>query len=326
MKPVAAVAAACLLALRCACAPAAAQDVFEYRGICDASAAVALGADHFVVADDERNTLQVYRRAVASAVASVDVSAFLGTKADKESDLEGAASIGTRIYWISSHGRNSKAEEQERRHRFFATQVDTSTAPPSLKPVGSAYAGLLGDLIAAPALKAFKLRDAAASAPEAAGGLNIEGLAATPEGRLLIGFRNPIPHGKALVVALENPADLVAGQGAKPARFGAPLLLDLGGRGIRSIERVGSGYLIVAGPSADAGTFALYRWSGKAGEGAVPVRGVDFRSLRPEALFQFPGTSVVQVLSDDGGVETGGVACKKLPPAQRAFRSIVLTP
>ena len=30
---------------------------FNYQGICDASAAVALDAKHFVVADDERNTL-----------------------------------------------------------------------------------------------------------------------------------------------------------------------------------------------------------------------------------------------------------------------------
>ena len=56
-----------------------AQDAV-YRGMCDASAAVALGADHFVVADDEHNTLLVYRRGKQAPVGSVPLSKFLGTK------------------------------------------------------------------------------------------------------------------------------------------------------------------------------------------------------------------------------------------------------
>jgi hypothetical protein len=34
--------------------------------MCDASAAVALDADHFVVADDENNVLRIYRRGRAA--------------------------------------------------------------------------------------------------------------------------------------------------------------------------------------------------------------------------------------------------------------------
>jgi hypothetical protein len=45
--------------------------------------------------------------------------------------------------------------------------------------------------------------------PKAKGGLNIEGLAATPDQELLIGFRNPIPEDKALVLVLTNPKDLL---------------------------------------------------------------------------------------------------------------------
>jgi hypothetical protein len=37
-----------------------AQQIHTYTGLCDASAASALGKDHFVVADDERNTLVIY--------------------------------------------------------------------------------------------------------------------------------------------------------------------------------------------------------------------------------------------------------------------------
>src|SRR5438094_602992 len=77
------------------------------------------------------------------------------------------------------------------------------------------------------------------------GALSIEGLASTPDGALLIGFRNPITDdGKALVARLKNPDQVVAGQ---PAEFGKPITLDLGGLGIRSMERRGDEYLIVAG-------------------------------------------------------------------------------
>lgn len=53
-----------------------------------------------------------------------------------------------------------------------------------------------------------------------------------------------------------NPAAVIKGNAA---RFGAPILIDLGGRGIRGIERVGKEYVTAAGPVADDGTFALYR-------------------------------------------------------------------
>jgi hypothetical protein len=125
------------------------------------------------------------------------------------------------------------------------------------------------------------------------------------------------------VIPLENPAALIVG---KRAKFGAPIELDLGGRGIRSFALVGSGYLIVAGPVADNGSFALYRWSGRPGDAATPVARVDLGDLRPEAAFAIPQTGLVQLLSDDGGVMSGGVECKKLPSARQTFRSLTVTP
>src|SRR5947209_6845962 len=78
--------------------PATALEPGVYRGLCDASAAVALGADHFVVGDDEHNVLKVYRRGQPDPAAEVPLQSFLGTKKDKESDIEGAAAIGSRIF------------------------------------------------------------------------------------------------------------------------------------------------------------------------------------------------------------------------------------
>jgi len=306
--------AAALVAL-----PARGRDITTYRGMCDASAAVALDAEHFAVADDEHNTLQIYRRGQAAPVGALDLAQFLGAK--KEADLEGAATLDGITYWIASHGRNAAGELRPDRHRLFATEQVPGSAPPALRTVGKAYRRLLDDLKSAPSLARYQLAEAATRAAEAEGGLNIEGLAATPQGQLLVGFRNPIPDGKALVVPIENPRDVVLND--KRAHMGAPRELDLGGRGIRSVEQIGSGYLIVAGPPADEGSFALYRWSGKAND--APVRlALDFGSLRPEALFQVPNTHGVQILSDDGGIDMGGVPCKKLPAGQRVFRSITV--
>ena len=310
-----------VLAVCLAMLPAAARahDVVIYRGMCDASAAVALDADHFAVADDEHNTLQVYRRGKAKPVSSLALDEFLGTK--RESDLEGAATIGGVTYWIASHGRNADGELRKDRHRLFATEVVPGSKPPALRTRWTAYRKLLDDLVAAPALLPFKLAQASQLAAEAEGGLNIEGLAVTPDGHLLIGFRNPVPADGALLVELENPQDVVSS--SQPARIGEVFRLPLGGRGIRSIERVGASYLIVAGPPADAGSFALYRWSGQADAPPTPLD-VDFKGLGPEALFEIPGKHHVQVLSDDGGVKVGGVACKKLPAKERSFRSLTV--
>jgi hypothetical protein len=312
-----------LLLMLGAATGAAAQAPDRYRGLCDASAAVALDARHFVVADDEHNTLQVFGRDAPDAVGRVDLDGFLGTEAGRESDLEGAAESGGVIYWIASHGRNGAGKKRDERRRLFATERVPGSAPPSLRPVGRPYTHLLDDLLDAPQLKGYHLKEASKRPPEAAGGLNIEGLAATPGGALLVGLRNPLPRGRALVVAIDNPAQVVRGQ---RARIGSVAELALGGRGIRSLERVGSGYLVVAGPPADEGSFALYRWSGQADDAPVPMSSIAFGSLRPEALFEWPGTGEVQVLSDDGGVRIAGVECKTLPPVQRAFRSLVVRP
>lgn len=305
-----------LAALLLCVAAAAATAQTRHEGLCDASAAVALDAQHFAVADDESNRLTVYRRGAAAPVGHVALDAFL--KTGKEADLEGAAQLGSRLYWIASHARNSAGKRREDRLRFFATEARGST----LAPFGRPYTALLDDLLATPALAALRLAEAAALAAEAEGGLNIEGLAAGPDGSLLIGLRNPVPQGRALLIPLLNPAQLVEGRG--PARFGTAIRLDLGGRGLRSIERVDAGYLIAAGPSADAGSFALFRWSGRPADAPVAVA-IELGTLRPEALFAWPDGHVT-LLSDDGGVRVGKKACKDADPARRAFRALDFNP
>lgn len=298
-----------------------AQQIEVYAGSCDASAAASLSEDLFVVGNDEDNTLQTYRRGHPLPISSLPLSDFLGT-GPHEADIEGAARLGSRIYWIASHSRNSKGAVQRSRHRLFATDI-LEGQPPALKPAGRPYVRLLADLVNTEALKPLGLEAATHLAAEADGGLNIEGLAATPEGGLLIGFRNPLRARRALVVPLQNPDEVVEGQ---RARLGAAIELDLGGRGIRSIELIGSAYLIVAGPTADQGSFALYRWSGEGTQAPTLVADLTSSGTRPEALMALPQSAQVQLLSDDGGVLADGIECKKLPKARQSFRSFTLTP
>jgi len=294
-----------------------AATIETYRGLCDASAAEATDAQHFVVASDEDNVLRLYTRGEPEPIGQLSLDGVLGT-GRREADIEGAARIGSRLYWISSHGRNSSGKRREERLRLFATDAEDGL----LQPAGAAYTRLLDDLLAAPTLQHLKLDQAAQLAPEAPGGLNIEGLAATPEGGLLIGFRNPIPNGRALVVPLLNPAEVV--EHGRTAQFGEPVLLPLRNRGVRSIERIGGAYWIVAGPTADRGSFSLYRWSGRAGDAPQLQDSAAFTGLQPEALFAWPGSGELQFLSDDGGLDVAGTPCKKLPPARQAFRAVVM--
>ena len=296
-----------------------------YRGMCDASAAVSLNADLFAVANDEDNVIRVYLRQPDSMPAfTFDMTSFLQIgKKSPEADLEGCATIGDLVYWITSHGRNAKGKDAPNRERFFATSFSITNGLVRMKPFGRPYALLLDDLVREPKLSRFNLGAAAQRAPKEKDALNIEGLTSTPEGHLLIGFRNPIPGGKALLVPLLNPQEIVSG---RLARFGEPVLLDLGGFGIRSIGHHGGRYLIIAGSFDSDGESRAYEWKGGA-SAPTAIEGVRFPGLNPEGLtFESQdGQTEYYVLSDDGTLKIGGVDCKKLKdPRQRQFRGYTL--
>jgi len=254
-------------------------------------------------------------------VQAFEVGQFLGVDLRKpESDLEASVRVGNRIYWLTSHGRNRKGEGRESRHRFFATTFKVQDDRVKLKTVGRPYAHLLDDLIMEPKLARFNLGMASLHAPKETNALNIEGLCTGTNGELLIGFRNPIPNGRALIVPLRNPAELLQG---KRARFGDPILLDLDGRGVRDMAFVNSRYLIIAGSYDGKGHSHLYEWSGGT-NAPTTVPGVPFKGSNPEALVLYPDTppNEFQVLSDDGTRKLDGEDCKTIKdPTHKWFRS-----
>src|SRR3954469_13321173 len=92
----------------------------QYSGMADASAGVAVNSNMFLVGDDEENKLRLYRRDQGGPpVKEFNLNLFLevyGTSL--ETDVEGAARIGDRAFWIGSHGRNTDGKERPNRARF----------------------------------------------------------------------------------------------------------------------------------------------------------------------------------------------------------------
>ena len=304
-----------------------------FTGMCDASGAVPLSERVFIVADDEDNVLRAYDADRAGApLFSVDLSESLGLpsrparktgepRAAPETDIEAATRIGDLALWITSHGRTSSGKLEPARFRFFATSTSESGR---IAVVGRPYETLIADLVRDARYAPFALDEAAQRTPKEPGGLNIEGMTARAEGGVFIGLRNPVPAGKALVVTLLNPDDVIL-HGA-PARFGDPLSLDLGGLGVRGLSAWRGRYLLIAGDHAgDQGerASAVYVWNGRTQVSLVAAR--ELAGLNPEGFFSPEARDAVLLLSDDGTQAIDGTACKRHPSRERKqFRGLWL--
>lgn len=313
--------ASVLVAAGAGCLQASPPAVTVHRGMANASAVIALGDDRFLTASDEDNLLRIYRTGEeAGPEATFEATPWLGLRGNRveEADFEGAARLGDVIYWIGSHGRNKDGKNRPARQRLLATRLTQTNGTVQLTAAGPAYTTLLADLSRAPQLSRFELGKAARLSPEKDGGLNVEGLAATREGGLLIAFRSPVPEAKALLVPLLNPAELMAG---KPAVFGEPVSPDLGGLGVRDLVWSGREYFIVAGHPTEGGRQKLYRWAGPGAEPQLSHH-PSFKSFNPEAItcFGHPDQPRLLLLSDDGNRK------QTRDPDQRKFRSFWVQP
>ena len=300
-----------------------------YRGTSDASTAVSIGRDMFIVADDENNILRIYRTTKGGLpLFSFNLTEFLDVEPEHpEVDIEGAANIGERVYWISSHGRNKDGKIRSNRYRFFATIVKSQNDSVYIEPVGKPCKTLIHDLVKSHNMRYLGLdratrfdtdeltkKERQKLAPKEKG-LNIEGLCASADTKAIyIGFRNPRPinrtsrRAKAIIVPLKNP-NAVLEKNRAPI-FGEPILLDLNSLGIRSMEysHFHKVYFIIAGSFDDKPRFALYRWSGRKESQPVLVRKLNQSDFSPEAMITFENSEKLFVLSDDGSllVKVGG--------------------
>jgi hypothetical protein len=99
------------------------------------------------------------------------------------------------------------------------------------------------------------------------------------------------------------------------------LLLDLAGRGIRSIEfwAERQRFIILAGPAGGKGDFRLYWWTGTAAVQPEEIEAVRFSRMKlgkrvsPEAVFAEARSGALYVVLDEGR-----------RPGSPSFRSIAI--
>ncbi|MDT8375438.1 MAG: DUF3616 domain-containing protein [Mariprofundaceae bacterium] len=313
-------------------------DEHRYQGVCDASAAAIIDDSHFIVGNDEDEILSLYTNdgSASAPIQNFNFTSYLRNHPDRESDIEDATRSGDRIYWISSHGRSKKGKMRHNRYRLFAT--DITHAPPELQlQWGDRYDHLVPDMLdrhswdnpdSRITIETMELiahstqleREKVGKLAPKEKGLNIEALAAVPEqGGLLIGFRNPLVQGKALVLHLKNPAQLLANNGSR-AKFSEPVYIDMNGLGFRSMayDPAGKTFYIIAGPKDGGGPFRLFRWGGMHDPSPVFVRELHYeKGAYPEALL-IHGQQA-RVLSDEGNRRIGKRKCNRANKDDRYF-------
>lgn len=323
------------------------------EGSSDASTAFALAEGWMLVADDESNVLRVYPRAGGAAVLEWSYEAN-GPMFPKELDLEAGVRIGDTLYLAGSHSnKKDGADAMADRSHLFAIKTTGTGAQTQFSYVGQ-FAQLETQLVAWDSGNhhglganhfGFAASAGAGVAPERADGFSVEGMAAAPgDSALWLGFRAPLSdtsaRNKALIVPVTNYAALVAGS-ATQASFGTPIQLDLGGRGIRSIDKGTDGhYLITAGPAGASSdlvdrNFALFAWDGNTLSAPVELAN-DLEALRKESRGSFESVvevagpvgagTEVQLLLDNGDTvwTGGGDVSKDLPPADQQFLGFTL--
>jgi hypothetical protein len=120
-------------------------------------------------------------------------------------------------------------------------------------------------------------------------GFDIEGLAATTDGRLFIGLRGPVLRGWAVVLELLPELDkhgrLRLAKIGGEQKYYKKHFLALGGMGLRELRQSGPDLYLLAGPTMDLdGTIAVYRWPDALNQAADTLVGPD----KIQRLFDVP--------------------------------------
>jgi hypothetical protein len=274
-------------------------------GIYEPSAIQQLPDGRFLVAEDEKES----PFSLVSLHADGSTGSLPLRMADEEAggpgklaDLEALTSdTAGNLYAITSHSRNGKGEEKKSREKLlrFRIEGDCMVASAVVKDLKAALAAahpVLAQVAAIPDVK----ND---------GGLNIEALEMSPDGRLLIGFRSPLLDGRAIVASLDDPEAAFAGAQVRIAP--ALVSLDLGGHGLRALSWIPAlnGYLLVSGPVAkEQVQFRLWFWRGQIDDAVRPARVAGlpgFEHAEGISSASVAGEPKIMVVSDDGSREVG---------------------
>jgi hypothetical protein len=293
-------------------------------GFADASAAIALDDDYMIIANDESNLLYVLDRKhsglpvttfdfnQSNILALTDGSSGVYKEVDVEAAVSSVATAG-KTYWLGSMSNSSSFNNKPNRDRIFAVNVSGTGSTTAFANAGS-YSGLRAKLIAWGDSYGYDFTTSAANGkdPKTIDGFNLEGMVFAPDGTTLyLGFRAPLVptanRTRAVIAPIHN-FETWFNNGAPSGNptIGAPIELDLAGRGIRDIIRLSNNnYVILAGSYGSAQVAAVYTWTGNASDAPTLVANMDISALNAEAVLPVNmGGSLaldrLQIISDDG--------------------------
>ncbi|WP_371225221.1 Pycsar system effector family protein [Roseovarius sp. 2305UL8-3] len=245
--------------------------ISEFNDIYEPSAVQQLSDGRILVVEDEAaraiSVMSIADDGTLIEDPAVDLKLIRGFSR-KMNDLEGL-SIDEQdfVYAVTSHARTDKGARRPAREQLLRFRIKGSN-------VGdiSSFTALADALSAADDLKTA-IRDQSGEDVDFKK-VNIEGLAYFRQTKqLLLGLREPKAGDHSIIVPIENPAQVFEDQ-ADPV-FGAPILLDLLGGGIRalSFDPVLGAFLIVNEvKTPGAGRHSqLWTWSGEADVPPEPI-------------------------------------------------------
>ena len=288
--------------------PNAAPRFTPLTGLYEPSAIVQLADGRFLIVEDEKDhPLSLVSLERNGTVESRHVTPGFFEFDDgfwKLDDLEGLTLAPSGwIYAVTSQSLDGDGDAKKSREKLVRFRIKGDRVVD-----GRAVRGLKPALLAAhPALAAAaRIRDV-----KSGGGLNVEALEASPDGRCLwLGLRGPVLDQRAILACIENPSAIFDTN--ETPRI-APRLetLDLGGQGVRGLSYVPSlgGYLLIAGPvGPEEGSFRLWFWNSETGSPARRVRlpgvtGIEHaEGICPAVL---DGRPCLVIVSDDGNRAAG---------------------
>lgn len=280
----------------------------KFRNVFEPSAVHQLSDGRFLVVEDEArhpmdllslNADGTFSEHALFPQMRFDLQGAAGEFRDLK-DLE-ALDVDARgnIYAITSFSRTREGSVVAGRERFARFRVE-----------GNAIADpiVVSDLKERMIEKHPILRDAAGFASgKSESALSIEGLAFDEKKeRLFVGFRSPVPEGKALVMTIENPIGIFE-RGETPVVSDELTAINLKGGGIRGMTfdpRMG-GFLILSRETQKK--FRIWFWDG-AGHTAHRVRVIGMKDLQnAEGItpVSWHGQDRLLIVSDDGDMTSG---------------------
>jgi hypothetical protein len=268
----------------------------SFEDLYEPSAVVALQGQGIVIFEDDGSEM-ISLHSVVKDDLGLTLEKQHSTAMDLDvTDIEGAASgAGGTVFAIASHSLNKKGQRSDKREQLVQLKVNDELDVGLHGNVGMRDA-IVGELL--------KIDPALADRED---DINIEGLCFSKAGgTLMIGFRGPLYKGKAIVLLLENPYEITSD--SFTAKFSAkPLLLDLGGTGVRALAYSDSSgeYFFVSEVETKKKKMRPRLWAWGGGKEHIAVR-MDVPGLKKlkniEGLtfFKTQGEDKVLFVCDDG--------------------------